>query len=100
MKKIKLSKKTIFWIVVGIAIAFIITAIILTIFGSSEFSEQSRNIKDIMEGKVPRPEGGVPSLDVPIFTYGIFCWIMSLLTLVAVGLYGNSVFNKKYKDLN
>lgn len=102
LKNIKLSKKTIFWIVVGLAVFFLICACIFTAVGSPEFSEQLRIAKENLEFNSNLQEGQEAKqvvINAPLFTYGIFFWIMTLLTSIAVGLYGNSTFNKKYKNM-
>lgn len=102
LKNFKLSKKSIFWIVVGLAVFFLICACIFTAVGSPEFSEQLKIAKENLEFNSKLEEGQEARkvlIEAPLFTYGIFFWIMTLLTSIAVGLYGNSIFNKKYKNM-
>ena len=44
-----------------------------------------------------KSQGLLKEIDTPLFAYGIFLLILGIISSIGTGLYGNSIFNKKYQ---
>ncbi len=101
-----LSKKEkkniiIFSIICLLIITFLVIGIVFTVLGHDEYSifvGEQKNYNDIKTAN-PNAEISPPSFSsITLFTYGIFGFVMFLLTSIAAAFFGNSIFNKKYKE--
>lgn len=87
---------TAFYIMSFLFIAFLIISIILLTLGINDYNTfVSKQIVIMGSNQTGSNNENLP--DISMFVYGIFFVILAFLLLIALLLYGNSIFNKKYK---
>lgn len=74
-----------------------VTLIIGVVFIGISASDYVAQVKLIKENFETNPTA-TNIMDVPLFSYGIFLLVMSIICWVGTGLFGNSTFNKKYQN--
>ena len=87
----KQRNKFLFILITSIAVITLIIGSVFLGVGAKEYIDQVNIAKDNLLANNPA------IVDAPLFAYGIFLMIMSVISWVGVGLYGNSIFNKKYQ---